>query len=84
MKEISRKLFFLFMIIATLFAAIYFTNRAWKAFRNYQIVQSSDIYIGLADQLNNLARKLEEERALTALYLGTKGNLVFRKIPRQS
>ncbi|RUM65358.1 MAG: hypothetical protein DSZ05_06360 [Sulfurospirillum sp.] len=80
MKEISRKLFFLFMIIATLFAAIYFTNRAWKAFRNYQIVQSSDIYIGLADQLNNLARKLEEERALTALYLGTKGNLVFRKI----
>jgi len=80
MKRTSRKTV-LIILLATIFVtAIYFLSRTYISYRNYQLVQSSDIYIDLVRQLNKTVETFENERMISALYLGTKGDVGFQSV----
>lgn len=80
MKQLSQKTISLILIVAFFVSLLYFGNRAYVSFRHYQLVQSSDMYIDLIHHLDNSVRKFEDERVVSALYLGTKGNIRFQNV----
>ena len=80
MKHTSRKTVLIIFLAALFVAAIYFMSKTYVSYRNYQLVQSSDIYIDLVHQLNKTVTTLENERMISALYLGTKGDVGFQSV----
>lgn len=80
MKQFSQKTLTIILIAVFFVSLLYFSSRTYVSYRHYQLVQSSDIYIDLIHHLDNSIQKLEDERVISALYLGTKGNIGFQNV----
>ncbi len=68
------------LIVIAIFLSLFFGYRSFQAYKNYQIIRQSDIYVSLLGNLQNSIRTLENERLSTARYLGYKGNTDFQKL----
>jgi len=75
MKRINQLL-----ISIAILLSLFFVYRSYQAYKNYQIIQQSDLYVHLLGNLQKSIHALESERLSTALYLGYKGNTNFGQL----
>ena len=83
MKTVVRKLLLIGLMFISIAASVYFSYRAYHSYKHYQFVQSGDIYIDLIGHLDKTIQKLEQERLLSAIYLGYKGKIDFQIVANQ-
>lgn len=80
MINIIKKILFLTLLVLILFFSGYFLYKSYTAYQNYQIAKESEKYTLFIKNLNTALKKVEQESSLSALYLGTKGDLNFNQL----
>ncbi len=83
MKKVSRKPLLILLIAGVLLSMLFFSYRVYHAYRNYQLVQSSDLYIDLIQHLDTTLKQFENERLISALYLGYNGKIEFTPLAQK-
>ncbi len=68
------------VISAILILTIYFINRSYSAYKNYQTVLYAEVYMEHIKNLNHLLLEIENESSISALYLSSNGNLDFKQL----
>ncbi len=58
----------------------FFIYKAYQNYKNYQIAKNSDQYISTIIELGNFIKKIEQERLMSALYLGYDGKIDFNTL----
>jgi hypothetical protein len=79
MKNKSKILFLIATIISA-FLFLFFSFKSYNSYKAYKISQSSDKYISFLYRGDNLLQKLEEERLLSAFYLGNNNEIDFEDV----
>jgi len=72
-----KKIIVIIFLALTLFFGGLFIYKAYQNYTYFQIAKNSDQYISTIEMLNLLMRKIEQERLLSALYLGYDGKMDF-------
>ncbi len=80
MKNIINNILLLIAITLVTLLSGYFIYQSYTAYRGYQIAQNADEYISSIKNANKVLQKVEDECAMSALYLGNKGKIDFVKI----
>ncbi len=80
MINIIKKILFLTLALLIVFFSGYFLYKSYTAYQNYQIAKESEKYTLFIKNLNTALKKVEQESSLSALYLGTKGDLDFNQL----
>ena len=82
MKQMIRKIFIIALMIFSLIASSFFAYKSYYNYKSNQIIQKSDLYLSLIDQIDALIRNIDHERLLSALYLGFDGKTDFRQLEK--
>ena len=80
MKQMIRKIFIIALMVFSLIASAFFAYKSYYNYKSNQIIQKSDLYLSLIDQIDALIRNIDHERLLSALYLGFDGKTDFRQL----
>ena len=78
-----RRDLFLPLISASIFSFLIFLYLGYISYKNYiayKVLQHSDSYISTLYNVDNLLKRIEDERMLSAKYLGSTGEFSFKKL----
>jgi len=73
---------YMIALLVSLLLFLFFTYQSYNSYRSYQIAQSSDKYISFLYRCDNLLKNIENERLLSANYIGKNGKLDFKSIQK--
>ncbi len=80
MKTVTHKISLIVLTVIAFTATLYFLTQTYKSYQNYQVVKKSDLYLECINQLDTVVQSIEQERLLSALYLGYNGKIDFDQI----
>ncbi len=80
MNYFIKKVIILLFIVLMLFLGGFFIYKAYQNYKHFQIAKNSDQYIATIEKLNVLTQKVEQERLMSALYLGYDGKTDFNTL----
>jgi len=79
MRNSSRTLY-LVTFLVSLFLSLFFVYQSYTSYKSYQIAQSSDKYISFLYRCDNLLKGIENERLMSANYIGNSGKIDFNSV----